>query len=176
LELAARDEAGGLGDAPWPPHFRKMPGESARVAPSRAKAAKGASESRKQPRARRVKMPLLVVANSPDKDAALAGLERWKARHPEVVARLAPEDVIVDTNRGRATAWYRVRINLKNVPEAERPPPAPPDPDYDPKTEYATEEIAAWHAARAGSSGEPTAGDSGATAGDGAGDGDAEDR
>jgi DNA ligase D len=37
LDLAARDEASGLGDAPWPPHFRKMEGEGARVAPSRAK-------------------------------------------------------------------------------------------------------------------------------------------
>src|SRR5207302_5103107 len=37
LELADRDEAAGLGDAPWPPHFRKMEGEAPRVAPSRAK-------------------------------------------------------------------------------------------------------------------------------------------
>ena len=37
LELAAKDEAAGLGDAPWPPHFRKMEGEAPRVAPSRAK-------------------------------------------------------------------------------------------------------------------------------------------
>ena len=37
LELAANDEAAGLGDAPWPPHFRKMEGEAPRVAPSRAK-------------------------------------------------------------------------------------------------------------------------------------------
>src|SRR5256714_2858599 len=81
LELAARDEAAGLGDAPWPPHFRKMDGEAPRVAPSRArgaakKPATGATGRRAS------KMPLIVVANSPDKAAALAGLERWKARHP----------------------------------------------------------------------------------------------
>jgi DNA ligase D-like protein (predicted polymerase) len=35
LELAARDEAEGLGDAPWPPHFAKQRGEPKRVQPSR---------------------------------------------------------------------------------------------------------------------------------------------
>jgi len=39
LELAARDEREGLGDAPWPPHFRKQKGEPPRVQPSRARAA-----------------------------------------------------------------------------------------------------------------------------------------
>jgi hypothetical protein len=58
LELAEKDEAAGLGDAPWPPHFRKMEREAPRVAPSRTKSAV------KKPR---VKMPLIVVANSPDK-------------------------------------------------------------------------------------------------------------
>ena len=82
-------------------------------------------------------MPLLVIAKALKKEDALAGLERWKAKYPAVAARLAPEDVLVDTNRGRATAWYRIRINLKNVPEAQRPPQEPFDPDYDPKTEYA---------------------------------------
>jgi hypothetical protein len=48
LELAARDEATGLGDAPWPPHFRKMEGEAPRVAPSRAKNATGAGKSKKR--------------------------------------------------------------------------------------------------------------------------------
>jgi bifunctional non-homologous end joining protein LigD len=37
LDLAARDEAGGLGDAPWPPHFAKQEGEPKRVQPSRAR-------------------------------------------------------------------------------------------------------------------------------------------
>src|SRR5207244_10044929 len=82
LELAAEDEAAGLGDAPWPPHFRKMQGEAARVAPSRAKSAKSAAakSTTKKPR---VKMPLIVVANSPDKAAALAGLERWRSNDDE---------------------------------------------------------------------------------------------
>jgi DNA ligase D-like protein (predicted polymerase) len=127
LELAAKDEAEGLGDAPWPPHFKKMSGEGRRVAPSRAKGA------RKAPRA---KMPLVVVANSPDKDAALSGLERWKSRHPEVAARLAVDDVLVDAMRGRSSTWTRVRVNLRNVPEDERPPPEKPDPDDDPTREW----------------------------------------
>jgi DNA ligase D-like protein (predicted polymerase) len=122
LELAARDEAGGLGDAPWPPHFRKMPGEAARVAPSRAKAAKPSKPSR-------VKMPLLVIANSADKEAALAGLERWKAKHPAVAALLAIDDVLVDTMRGRSSTWTRIRVNLRHVPPAQRPLQEPPDPD-----------------------------------------------
>jgi len=82
------------------------------------------------------KLPVITVAQAKLKPDALAGLERWKARHPTVAARLAPEDVLVDTNRGRATAWYRIRINLKNVPASERPGAEPPDPDYDPKSEY----------------------------------------
>jgi len=127
LELAARDEAAGLGDAPWPPHFRKMEGESRRVAPSRAK-----SSARKT----REKQPLVVVANSPSKDAALAGLERWKARHPEAAARIAVDDVLVDSMRGRSSTWTRIRVNLRNVPEALRPAPETPDPDDDPTREW----------------------------------------
>jgi bifunctional non-homologous end joining protein LigD len=120
LELAARDEAAGLGDAPWPPHYQKMAGEGPRVAPSRKKGAK------KPPR---VKMPLLTIANSPSKEAALAGLERWKARHPEVAARLALDEVLVDSMRGRSSTWTRIRINLQHVPENLRPPQEPLDPD-----------------------------------------------
>jgi bifunctional non-homologous end joining protein LigD len=37
LALAQRDEEQGLGDAPWPPHFRKQQGEPKRVQPSRAR-------------------------------------------------------------------------------------------------------------------------------------------
>ena len=123
LELAARHEAEGLGDAPWPPHFAKAEGEGPRVSPSRAKAA---------PRARRARMPLLVVANSPDEAAALAGLERWRARHPEAAGHLAVDDVLVDRMRGRSTTWTRIRVNLRHVPEAMRPPQETPDPDDDP--------------------------------------------
>ena len=128
LELAAKDEAAGLGDAPWPPHFRKMEGEAPRVAPSRAKSA-----APKQPR---TQMPLMVVANSPDKDAALAGLERWKSKHPEVAGLLAVDDVLVDSMRGRSSTWTRIRVNLRHVPEALRPPQETPDPDDDPTREW----------------------------------------
>jgi bifunctional non-homologous end joining protein LigD len=121
LELAAKDEESGLGDAPWPPHFRKMEGEGPRVAPSRAK--------KKAPRE---KMPLIVVANSTKKEAALAGLERWKERHAEVAALLAVDDVLVDSMRGRSSTWTRVRVNLRHVPEEMRPPQETPDPDEDP--------------------------------------------
>ena len=120
LELAAEDEAAGLGDAPWPPHFRKAPGEGSRVAPSRAK------PTARQPRA---KAPLLTVANSPDKDAALEGLERWKSRHPEAAALLAVDDVLVDRMRGSSSVWTRIRVNLRHVPEALRPAQTTPDPD-----------------------------------------------
>jgi DNA ligase D-like protein (predicted polymerase) len=127
LALADRQEAEGQTDAPWPPHFAKGEGEAPRVAPSRAKGSA----------ARKPKFPVITIAQAKQKPDALAGLERWKARYPDVTSKLAPEDVLVDTNRGRATAWYRVRINLKNVPEAERPPQEALDPDYDPKEEYA---------------------------------------
>ena len=127
VELATRDEVAGLGDAPWPPHFRKMEGEASRVAPSRAKG------PAKKPR---VKMPLLVIANSPSKEAALAGLERWKSRHPEVAKHLAVDDVLVDSMRGRSSTWTRIRVNLRHVPEEMRPPQETPDPDDDPTREW----------------------------------------
>ena len=140
LELADRDEASGLGDAPWPPHFQKMEGEPKRVAPSRAKgvtktAAKKVvanSGSRKTAAKPRSKMPLIVVANSPDKDAALEGLERGKAKHREAAAHLAVDDVLIDSMRGRSSTWTRVRINLRNVPGNIRPLQETPDPDDDP--------------------------------------------
>lgn len=127
LDLAARDEASGLGDAPWPPHFRKMEGEATRVSPSRAKAVV------KRPR---TKMPLIVVANSPSKQAALEGLARWKARQPAASAHLAEDDVLIDSMRGRSSTWTRIRVNLRHVPEALRPPQETPDPDDDPTREW----------------------------------------
>ncbi|HJU69835.1 MAG TPA: DNA polymerase domain-containing protein [Gemmatimonadaceae bacterium] len=130
LELAARDEAAGLGDAPWPPHFRKMEGEGARVAPSRAKGAR--KSVKKAPAKPRTKMPLIVVANSTDKEQALAGLERWKARHREAASHLAVDDVLVDSMRGRSSTWTRIRVNLRHVPEEIRPVQETPDPDDDP--------------------------------------------
>ena len=127
LELAAKDEVAGLGDAPWPPHFRKMENEAPRVAPSKAKSAAN------RPRA---KMPLIVVANSSDKTAALAGLERWKAKHSDVAGLLAIDDVLVDSMRGRSSTWTRIRVNLRHVPEDVRPKQETPDPDDDPTREW----------------------------------------
>ncbi|MGA6974572.1 MAG: non-homologous end-joining DNA ligase [Candidatus Binatus sp.] len=127
LELAARDEAAGLGDAPWPPHFRKTESEPRRVAPSRARSIA------KPPR---TKMPLIVVANSQSKEAALSGLERWKLKHAEVAKLLAADDVLVDSMRGRSSIWTRIRINLRHVPEDLRPLNEAPDPDDDPTREW----------------------------------------
>src|SRR5262245_23703008 len=116
LELSAAQEAAGLGDAPWPPHYRKRGDEPPRVAPSR----------------RRSTQPLVTVAKAAHRADALAGLEAWKARHPAAAVRLREDDVLVDSMRGRSTTWTRVRVNLRHVPEAERPAEEPPDPDYDP--------------------------------------------
>jgi bifunctional non-homologous end joining protein LigD len=170
LELAARDEASGIGDAPWPPHFAKAAGEAPRVAPSRAKktAAKefadqlgegfGAKRFRKRstkpetmdatsaeqsevspdevssaPKKSRIpRHPLVIVAQSPDKTAAEAGLDRWRTAHPEAASHLAPDDVLIDRMRGSSTIWYRIRINLRNVPADLRPAQGTPDPDDDP--------------------------------------------
>jgi bifunctional non-homologous end joining protein LigD len=132
LALADRHEKEGLPDAPWPPHFAKGEGEAPRVSPSRAKGAAPGAGARKK------KVPVITIAQAKTKPEALAGLDRWKERHPEVAAKLAPEDILVDTNRGRSSAWYRVRINLKNVPEAEHPADETPDPNYDWRSEYTT--------------------------------------
>jgi DNA ligase D-like protein (predicted polymerase) len=114
LELSARHERDGLGDAPWPPHYRKQEDEPPRVAPSR----------------RRVPTrPLLEIGRARRKEDALAGLERWKARHPAAAAHLAPADVLVDAMRGRSSTWTRVRVNLEHVPVELRPAQEPLDPD-----------------------------------------------
>jgi bifunctional non-homologous end joining protein LigD len=114
LELSARHEAEGQGDAPWPPHFRKQAGEGPRVAPSR----------RRTP-----KHPLVEIARARRKEDALAGLERWRARHPDASAHLEAADVLVDAMRGRFHTWTRIRVNLQHVPPAVRPGPEPLDPD-----------------------------------------------
>jgi bifunctional non-homologous end joining protein LigD len=153
LELAARDEAAGLPDAPWPPHYDKQAGEAPRVQPSKrrgppAGVAGSAGEAAPAPPAgpappapgktsgptgrRRSTMPLIEVARAAGKDEAMAGLERWKARHPAVWPLLEPPDVLVDAMRGRSSVWYRIRLNLRHVPEAERPPQEPLEVDYDP--------------------------------------------
>jgi bifunctional non-homologous end joining protein LigD len=114
LELADRHEREGLGDAPWPPHYRKQAGEPARVQPSR----------RRQP-----KHPLIEVARAERKADALARLDQWKARHPDAAAHLAPADVLVDAMRGRFHTWTRIRINLQHVPEELRPAQEPIESD-----------------------------------------------
>jgi bifunctional non-homologous end joining protein LigD len=115
LELAARHEAEGLGDAPWPPHYRKQRGEPPRVQPSKRRDA-----------------PLITVAKAARKEDALAGLARWRERHPQAATHLEEADVLVDSMRGRHTTWTRVRVNLRHVPVEQRPPAEAPDPDYDP--------------------------------------------
>jgi DNA ligase D-like protein (predicted polymerase) len=117
LELSARQERDGLGDAPWPPHYRKQAGEPARVQPSRRRAGKH---------------PLIEIARAKQKADALAGLERWRARHPEAAAHLEPADVLVDAMRGRHTTWTRIRVNLQHVPDALRPVQETLDPDDPP--------------------------------------------
>ena len=108
LELFDRQ---GVGDAPWPPHYRKQADEPPRVQPSKRK------------------IPLVEIGRARRKEDALAGLERWKQRHPEVVPHLQPADVLVDAMRGRYSTWTRIRVNLQHVPEALRPAQEPRDPD-----------------------------------------------
>lgn len=136
LDLAARDEAAGLGDAPWPPHFRKTAGEAPRVSPSRAKSASKAVAEKKSTNKPRTRMPLLVIANSPSEEAALAGFERWKKKHPEAAVHLAVDDVLIDRMRGRSSTWTRIRVNLRHIPEELRPAQETPDPDDDPTREW----------------------------------------
>src|SRR5688572_2203279 len=114
LELSDRHQRDGLGDAPWPPHYKKQEGEPARVQPSR----------RRTP-----KFPLIEIARAQKRDDALAGLERWRERHPEAASHLQPADVLVDAMRGRFHTWTRIRINLQHVPESLRPPQEALDPD-----------------------------------------------
>ncbi|MFL6655744.1 MAG: non-homologous end-joining DNA ligase [Sulfurifustis sp.] len=117
LQMAARDERDGLGDAPWPPHYKKQQGEPPRVQPSK----------------RRVpNYPLVEIGRAVHEQDALAGLERWKRRHPAAAAHLAPADVLVDAMRGRSSTWTRVRVNLQHVPAALRPSQEALDPDDPP--------------------------------------------
>jgi len=155
LALSAAQEAAGLGDAPWPPNYKKQEGEPPRVAPSRAKErgrpgplspgvppgdepvigrdarSLRAGGPRSTP-SRAKKHPLITVAKAKHKQDAIEGLERWKARHQKAAAMLAVDDVLVDAMRGRSSTWTRIRVNLRHVPENERPAEETPDPDYDP--------------------------------------------
>jgi hypothetical protein len=156
LELAARDEAAGLSDAPWPPHYEKQAGEAPRVQPSKRRiAAKPAGTSTPgeasnpseasspgeapgpsrapNPAGRRQSTkPLIEIARAQTKAEAMEGLERWKERHSDVWPLLAPADVLVDSMRGRSTTWTRIRLNLEHVPEPQRPPQESLEVDYDP--------------------------------------------
>jgi bifunctional non-homologous end joining protein LigD len=136
LELAARDEAAGLPDAPWPPHYEKQTGEAPRVQPSKRRMAEvpppAPGKTAGPTGRRRSTMPLIEIARAETRDEAMAGLERWKARHPSVWPRLEPADVLVDSMRGRSSSWYRIRVNLRHVPEDERPLQEPLEVDYDP--------------------------------------------
>ena len=125
LELSARQEKDGLGDAPWPPHYRKQAGEAPRVAPSRRRAPGAPTKLEERRRA----YPVIEIGRARQKADALAGFERWKARHPEAGAHLQPADVLVDAMRGRFRTWTRVRVNLQHVPEPLRPAQEPLDPD-----------------------------------------------
>jgi hypothetical protein len=169
MELSARHERDeGLGDAPWPPNYRKQEGEPPRVQPSRQKRpdeeyntpeaeaerekARAAMERRLERAAeerapftgsrptptgrRRSSVPVVEIARAAKKDEALEGLERWKARHPDVVPHLRPADILTDSMRGRYKTWTRIRVNLTNVPDEIRPEQEPLEVDYDPWAEY----------------------------------------
>jgi bifunctional non-homologous end joining protein LigD len=114
LELSARQEGEGQGDAPWPPHYRKQKGEPRRVQPSKRRVSKH---------------PLIEIGRARKKEDALAGLERWKTRHPEAARHLEPADVLVDAMRGRYSTWTRIRVNLQHVPAELRPDQEALDPD-----------------------------------------------
>ena len=144
LELAAQHEAAGFADAPWPPHFAKQAGEPPRAQPSKRRAGERSAESvgivpppapgkASGPTGRRrTTMPLVEIARAATEPEAIQGLERWKMRHADVWPYLAPADVLVDSMRGKNTTWTRIRLNLRNVPEAERPSQEPLEVDFDP--------------------------------------------
>jgi bifunctional non-homologous end joining protein LigD len=159
LELARADADAGLADTPWPPHFEKQSGEEPRVQPSRRRTVRrvetevsdtaadaarsdtapsdtapspGPARSSGPTGRRRSSMPLIEIARAASKADALAGLERWKQRHPAAAALLEPADILVDSMRGRSSTWTRIRVNLRHIPAAERPPQEPLEVDYDP--------------------------------------------
>jgi bifunctional non-homologous end joining protein LigD len=89
-------------------------------------------------------MPLIEVARAASEAEARAGLERWKDRHADIWPLLQPADILVDAMRGRSSVWTRIRLNLRHVPEAQRPPQEALEVDYDP-----------WAAYRQGPAGRP---------------------
>jgi bifunctional non-homologous end joining protein LigD len=136
LELSAKHEEQGLGDAPWPPHFAKQAGEPPRVQPSKQR--KGMipppapGKTAGPTGRRRTTMPLIEIARAATEQEAREGLERWRSRHPNVWSYLAPADILVDSMRGRSTTWTRIRVNLRSVPQEERPSQEALEVDFDP--------------------------------------------
>src|SRR2546425_1458618 len=131
LALAAEHQPLRFGDAPWPPPFAKAEGEPTRVQPAKRRGRRPAAapegvvpapapgKSAGPTGRRRSKMPLIEIARAASEAEARAGLDRWRERYPDIWPRLAPADVLVDSMRGRSTTWTRIRVNLRNVPEAE---------------------------------------------------------
>jgi hypothetical protein len=144
LDLAEQHEEAGFADAPWPPNYEKQANEPARVQPSKRRTSTGPAEPEGvvPPPApgkavgptgrRRSRMPLIEIARAETEAEAREGLERWRAKHPRAAAHLEPSDVLVDAMRGRFTAWYRIRVNLRHVPVDERPPQEALEVDHDP--------------------------------------------
>jgi hypothetical protein len=148
LDLAGQHDAAGFTDAPWPPHYEKQSNEPARVQPSKRRATGGPAEpvgvvpppapgkASGPTGRRRSTMPLIEIARAETEAEARAALERWRSKHPRVSERLEPADVLVDAMRGRFTTWWRIRVNLRHVPEDERPPQGALEVDYDPWAAY----------------------------------------
>jgi bifunctional non-homologous end joining protein LigD len=126
---AVLDRYAAIGD-PW----RDIDGSPGSLAPLLALAERlGPPEKPPKGTGRRQQtMPLIEIARAKTKQEALDGLARWQARHPSVVRHLQPADTLVDGMRGSSSIWYRIRVNLQHVPEAERPPQEPLEVDYDP--------------------------------------------
>ena len=153
LEQAARDEAAGLPDAPWPPNYDKQPGEAPRVQPSKRRTRPGPAERSEDDRTtdrgagessgptgrRKSTKPLIEIARAKTKAEAMEGLERWKSRHSGIWPLLEARDILVDSMRGRSSTWTRVRVNLEHVPEEKRPVQEPLEVDYDPWAGYVGE-------------------------------------
>jgi bifunctional non-homologous end joining protein LigD len=137
IELSTRQEREGQGDAPWPPNYKKQAGEPPRVQPSRRRTGDAGPKRRESTR------PLIEIGRAPKKEDALAGLERWKARHPDAAQHLEPADVLVDAMRGRFKTWTRIRVNLQHVPEELRPAQEALDPD-DMPNEWAHVDPEVW--------------------------------
>jgi len=132
LDQATADAAAGLPDAPWPPHFNKHAREAPRVQPSKRRAPSAPGKAAGPAGRRQSSMPLIEVARAATKAEAMQGLDRWKERHADTWSCLDPADVLVDSMRGRSSTWTRIRLNLRNVPEAQRPAQEALEVDFDP--------------------------------------------